>query len=299
LAIASLEGRSPADAARDIEAIVGDPYRASLIASTEMARANAAATLDQYRDMEVSHVGWETSNSDSVCDECAGYEGQIFPIDEAPECPAHPNCGCQLTPEVIANIDVTGVLDEAPDDGGGISAEDAAIGAGVEVNQPDDHANVAVEPELFGEAEALEPTPQPVHPVVPRKKKAMQADIVKVYRNAIDRAIDKLNELETDDEGRIRVPWQIKERPKIPTDAWADANLRSFEIEMLYATQHWIHRDTVQWHLEHLNDSAHDNKAMPNILIDNDNFLIYDGHHRLTALWLLGADSANCWTLEN
>jgi len=132
----------------------------------------------------------------------------------------------------------------------------------------------------------------------PKASKAVEPELVKVYRNAIDQAIDKLNALNTDDEGRIEVPWVQHARPKIETERWADAKLRSFLIEELQATQKYVKRETVQWHIEHLNDSAHDNRAMPNVLVADTEYLIYDGHHRLVALWLLGADTANCWKLE-
>lgn len=128
--------------------------------------------------------------------------------------------------------------------------------------------------------------------------KAVEPDMVKVYRNAIDRAVQMLADLPTNDEGKIAVPWILRDRPKIETDRWADADLRSFPIEQMYATQEYVSRETVQWHLEHLNESAQDNRAMPNILVHGREFLIYDGHHRLVALWLLGADTANCWKLE-
>lgn len=128
--------------------------------------------------------------------------------------------------------------------------------------------------------------------------KAVEPDVVKVYRNAIDRAVARLNEMPDDEEGLIRVPWPEAERPNIPTEDWSDAPLRSFRIDELTATQPFVKRETIVWHLEHLNDAAADNKAMPNVVIDGGLNLIYDGHHRLVALWLLGADSANCWKVE-
>lgn len=131
-----------------------------------------------------------------------------------------------------------------------------------------------------------------------QKPKTIEPDLVKVYRNAIDRAIARLNQMPDDGEGLMEVPWARTDRPKIATETWADAPLRSFRIDELTATQPFVNRDTIIWHLEHLNDAASDNKAMPNVVVDGDMNLIYDGHHRLVALWLLGADSANCWKVE-
>lgn len=128
--------------------------------------------------------------------------------------------------------------------------------------------------------------------------KAVEADIVKVHRKAIDRAIARLDALPDDEPNKIIVPWAQAPRPKIPTADWGNAELRSYRIDDLVATQKYVHRDNVEWHLKNLNDSSADNKSLPNVVVDGDTNLIYDGHHRLVAYWLLGADFANCWTLE-
>jgi hypothetical protein len=128
--------------------------------------------------------------------------------------------------------------------------------------------------------------------------KGVQADIVKVNRKAIDRAIDRLNALPDDEPNCIIVPWAQAPRPKLATEEWADADLKSYMIASLVATQKYVKRDSVEWHLRNLNDASADNKSLPNVVVDGDTNLIYDGHHRLVAYWLLGADFANCWTLE-
>lgn len=128
---------------------------------------------------------------------------------------------------------------------------------------------------------------------------AVEPELVKVKRRAIDRALDRLAKLPDAEPNKIKVPWPVMKRPKMPTEAWGDAELRSFKIEDLYATQPYVHRDNVAWHLEHLNDNAADNKSLPNVVVEDDMNLIYDGHHRLVAYWLLGADWSNCWTLED
>lgn len=128
---------------------------------------------------------------------------------------------------------------------------------------------------------------------------AAEPELVKVKRNAITKALERLEAIPDAEPNKIKVPWPVVPRPKMPTEAWADATLTSLQIEEMYATQPYVHRDNVAWHLTHLNDNAADNKALPNVVIDGDDALIYDGHHRLVAYWLLGADWSNCWTLEN
>jgi SPP1 gp7 family putative phage head morphogenesis protein len=244
LANASKNGLGVKETAKALSDVVDDPFRAEMIAATEMSRANTAAQLDSYRENGASMVDWQTAD-DNACEECkAQEEGSPYPINAAPEPPEHPYCGCQLIPSAFDSEEPT----------------------------MNDDIELAAEPEL-----------------------------VKVKRKAIDVAIDKLDEIPDAKgmEGYIDVPWKSVPRPKVEHDLWGDAPLKSFEIEKLVATQLYVQRKNVEWHLKHLNDSAHDNKSLPNILVDNGRNLIYDGHHRLTAYWLLGADWANCWTLEN
>lgn len=39
---------------------------------------------------------WVTMFTPTTCDICTSRDGQVFPEGTAPECPAHPNCRCQL-----------------------------------------------------------------------------------------------------------------------------------------------------------------------------------------------------------
>lgn len=92
-------GLSVSDTAAAIRETLDNPLRADLIAHTEMTRAITATAMDEYKDAQVSEVEWQTAGDDGVCPDCSENEaGNPYPIDEAPECPAHPSCGCQLLP---------------------------------------------------------------------------------------------------------------------------------------------------------------------------------------------------------
>lgn len=217
-------------AKQKIRDILNDEIKADVIAGTEIARGNDAATIDGYRAGSVTEVDWVTSGGNS-CEECLGLEaGSPYELDEiAEEPPLHPNCGCQL---------------------------------------------------------------------VPVGDKALRATITKAGRHAVDRALEKLAELPDDEPGLIKVPWPRRDRPKVPNKAWADSHLQLWPIENLYATQKYVKRETVEWHLKNLgivHQGAHSN---PNILVVDGEPRIYDGHHRLVALWLLYVVATNCWTLE-
>ena len=128
--------------------------------------------------------------------------------------------------------------------------------------------------------------------------KAVEADMTKVRRNAIDTALAALADLPEVEPGRIAVPWPVAARMPIPTADWADATLDTYQIEQLFATQATLKIDNIAWHLEHLGTADVGRNAHPNITLVDGEPRIHDGHHRLAALWLLGVVFANCWTLE-
>jgi len=291
LARGSEEGLSVREVARAIESKTIDRTRAEMIAHTEMTRANTAAQLDNYKTNGVSEVEWQIAD-DNACEDCAALDGQLYAVNDLPEePPLHPYCGCQLIP---AAFDAEDEYAYTPDELAEMDAmEPIEIGNTdepiIDSASAEDHANVQDTHELADEQAILNEAARP---------KAVEADIVKVHRKAIDRAITRLDALPDDEPNKIIVPWAQAPRPKIPTADWGNAELRSYQIDDLKATQKYVHRDNVEWHLKNLNDSSADNKSLPNVVVDGNTNLIYDGHHRLVAYWLLGADFANCWKVE-
>jgi SPP1 gp7 family putative phage head morphogenesis protein len=90
--------------ARALTEILDNPGRARMVAHTEIARAQSAAALDQYRQLDVATKGWLTAEDAKVCPACDADEaaGDIplpdrFPSgNDAP--PGHPVCRCALMP---------------------------------------------------------------------------------------------------------------------------------------------------------------------------------------------------------
>jgi len=128
--------------------------------------------------------------------------------------------------------------------------------------------------------------------------KAVKAELVKVRRNVIDWGLDRLAEIEDVEPGLIAVPWKVESRPKVPTENWADSDLKAFVIDDLVATQQYLKRDVVAWHLNNLGNVQEGHNPQPNVVVEDGVNKIYDGHHRLFALCLMGAKVSNCWTLE-
>ena len=71
--------------------------RARMIARTETMKAINTAAVDRYKEAGIQNVSWLAAEDERVCEICGELDGQVFPIDEAPECPAHVNCRCTLT----------------------------------------------------------------------------------------------------------------------------------------------------------------------------------------------------------
>lgn len=96
----------------------------------------------------------------------------------------------------------------------------------------------------------------------------------------------------------IACPWAVDSRPKIQNSDWAESTLQGFVIADLTATQDYLKRDTVRYHLEVLSKVATGENINPNVVTHNGINKIYDGHHRLMAMMLIGAEQVNCWVLE-
>lgn len=92
------------DPPRDLEAAINDELggRADLIAVTETARAQTAATLDTYQTLGVTAKQFLTSMDDLVDDDCQTNEdqGPIALDDDFTngDPPVHPNCRCVIIP---------------------------------------------------------------------------------------------------------------------------------------------------------------------------------------------------------
>lgn len=71
--------------------------RARMIARTETMKAINTGVKDRYARMGIERVEWLAAEDERTCEVCGELDGQIFDIDKAPECPAHPLCRCTLT----------------------------------------------------------------------------------------------------------------------------------------------------------------------------------------------------------
>ena len=92
-------GLPSGDIADSIYDLVGDPYRAEMIAHTESTRGMQAGTLESYNSNGVGR--WELLPADGACEECLALVGQEFPaIDLNDMPPIHPWCRCSTIPVI-------------------------------------------------------------------------------------------------------------------------------------------------------------------------------------------------------
>ena len=91
-------GKPLPDMVASLKSAYGD--KADMIAATETTRAFAEGNKTYWGSVGVEKIKWHTAADELVCEECGPLDGQVFPIDEAPPCPAHPRCRCWLMPEL-------------------------------------------------------------------------------------------------------------------------------------------------------------------------------------------------------
>jgi len=105
LANGLVEGRNPRELARQITKTIDTigRNRATIMARTEVVRAHAEATLNNYESFGVYEVKvlaeWSTAGDDRVCPICLPMEGIVVPTKEARGLlPRHAQCRCSWVP---------------------------------------------------------------------------------------------------------------------------------------------------------------------------------------------------------
>lgn len=123
--------------------------------------------------------------------------------------------------------------------------------------------------------------------------------IVKAARNRVKEALDALDEIDMADDKHIKVPWEITPRPKLDSEVWSDSAIVSVKIEDLFASQRLLKKKRVDEFIRTQGAPEEGHRALANVYAIDGRNVIVDGHHRLAALWLLGAEVANVWYLED
>jgi hypothetical protein len=89
--------------------------------------------------------------------------------------------------------------------------------------------------------------------------------------------------------------------PATPDGAWNDATQKTVKLGKLQATNAQLDRTNLIWHLQHPGQSKMKSprNTHPQVIKTNDgDRIIADGHHRLSAMYLLGLKAETCWVLK-
>ena len=127
VADAVARGDSADTLARTLRGVLDDPQWAGMVATTEMARAMTAASIESYRTSGVVEAySILTANDVRVCQDCqTNQDDGPYPLDTDPPagiCPTHPGCRCAVIADTMPLADaqamgyVPGISSGALDD---------------------------------------------------------------------------------------------------------------------------------------------------------------------------------------
>ena len=92
-----VQGKGALEIGRDIEKLGGEyKDRGLVIARTEGMKAMNQSRITAYKEMGYAKMIWIAT--DPQCEVCQEYDNKVYPMDEFPMIPAHPNCRCVCGP---------------------------------------------------------------------------------------------------------------------------------------------------------------------------------------------------------
>jgi len=69
-------------------------YRMEMIARTEVLRAHNQGRIKFHQRVGIQKMEWLAMEDERMCPVCGALDGKVFPTDQFPQQPAHPNCRC-------------------------------------------------------------------------------------------------------------------------------------------------------------------------------------------------------------
>lgn len=105
------------------------------------------------------------------------------------------------------------------------------------------------------------------------------------------------------DHGHVQAVFPIEDKalPAVPANAWDDAKTKTVKFARLFATNQQLDRVNLIWHLQHPGQGRYQGarNTHPQVLkMTSGDRAIVDGHHRLSALKILGLAREQCWVLN-
>ena len=93
----------------------------------------------------------------------------------------------------------------------------------------------------------------------------------------------------------VESPWATIEPITVDPNVWSDAELAIVNLKDLTATDKYMRRKKVKEHIEVMGQAVTPYRSFALIVQRENQQIIIDGHHRLTAMWLLGQQQAPVW----
>ena len=131
------------------------------------------------------------------------------------------------------------------------------------------------------------------------------ADLVKAVPSKleVERALSRLDILpnppqypdDVDPEKLVEVPWKQIDPITVDPNIWDTAELALVAFDELTATDEFLRRKKLKKHIKAMGQAITEYRAFALVIDRNDELIIIDGHHRLTAMWLLGMTEAPVW----
>ena len=105
------------------------------------------------------------------------------------------------------------------------------------------------------------------------------------------------------DHGHVPAVFPIENKaiPPVPNGSWDNAKQKTVKLKDLFATNQQLDRQNLVWHLSHPGMSRFKGprNTHPQVVKrSNGNLDIVDGHHRLSALRMLGVKKETVWLLK-
>ena len=126
------------------------------------------------------------------------------------------------------------------------------------------------------------------------------ADIVKFVPSKleVERALSRLKILPNPpggDENQVETPWKQIEPITVNPNVWDKAELAVVTLSDLTATDSFLNRKKVKEHIKSMGQALTPYRSYALVIQRGEQQIIIDGHHRLTAQWLLGQETAPVW----
>lgn len=309
-----VRGQNPREIAKALNETVDGigKRRAETIARTEIIRAHAEGQLDALESLGVEEIGvmveWSTAGDDRVCPLCAALEGIVMKLDEARgTIPRHPNCRCAYLPanvgegkkgqkrgpvQLAESRNKSLELETGYKDPGEAKKFSKWPGADVKFSKvrPKDITDAATPP--------LKSVAETAAKVVDAPKLILPKETLKFTAAEAEAIEQEIVKADFNNDGQLNPKkwFKGKNTEGLPHGSEnGPFELVDLNISDLASTQTSMDAEGVRFYAKGVGRSVDD---LPQVVKFGDEYLVADGHHRLTAQAMAGRTRARVLLTE-